>query len=70
MSAPAAARESDLAAKVWPEGEGGRPRVDLFLAMTPAGCFTDFRIDYGGASLWIHVITGRRVRDLLSQLGS
>ena len=29
--------------------------------MSVAGCFADFRVGYGGAASWAHVLAGRRV---------
>jgi F-box/leucine-rich repeat protein 10/11 len=29
--------------------------------MSPAGCFTDFHIDFGGSSVWYHVLSGYKV---------
>lgn len=29
--------------------------------MSVAGCYTDFHIDFGGTSVWYHIIRGRKV---------
>lgn len=29
--------------------------------MSPAGAFTDFHMDFGGSSVWYHVVSGRKV---------
>lgn len=29
--------------------------------MSPAGAFTDFHVDFGGSSVWYHVVSGRKV---------
>ena len=33
----------------------------LYALMSPAGSFTDFHIDFGGSSVWYHVVYGRKV---------
>jgi hypothetical protein len=38
-----------------------RPEVLLYALMSPAGCFTDFHVDFGGSSVWYHVVSGRKV---------
>lgn len=32
----------------------------LYGLMSPAGCYTDFHVDFGGSSVWYHVISGRK----------
>lgn len=32
----------------------------LYGLMSPAGCYTDFHVDFGGSSVWYHVVTGRK----------
>jgi hypothetical protein len=34
--------------------------VLLYALMSPAGCYTDFHIDFGGSSVWYHVVTGHK----------
>ena len=37
--------------------------------MSVAGCYTDFHIDFGGTSVWYHILHGEKVGGyLLSQL--
>ena len=38
-----------------------RPAVDKYCLMGIADCFTDFHIDFGGSSVWYHVIKGEKV---------
>ena len=35
-------------------------QVLLYGLMSPAGCYTDFHVDFGGSSVWYHVISGRK----------
>ncbi len=38
-----------------------RPELLLYALMSPAGAFTDFHVDFGGSSVWYHVVSGRKV---------
>jgi len=29
--------------------------------MSPAGSYTDFHIDFGGSSVWYHVVSGHKI---------
>ena len=35
-------------------------QVLLYGLMSPAGCYTDFHVDFGGSSIWYHVVKGRK----------
>lgn len=35
-------------------------QVLLYALMSPAGAYTDFHVDFGGSSVWYHVISGRK----------
>lgn len=39
----------------------GRPKVQKYCLMSAAGSFTDFHIDFGGTSVWYHLVKGRKV---------
>jgi len=43
-----------------------QPRVSMFLLMGMAQSYTDFHVDFGGSSVWYHVLRGQKVRRLLS----
>ena len=30
--------------------------------MSVKGCFTDFHVDFGGTSVWYHILHGEKVR--------
>ncbi len=32
-----------------------------YVLMSVAGCYTDFHIDFGGTSVWYHIIKGEKV---------
>ena len=37
------------------------PKVQKYCLMSVAGCYTDFHIDFGGTSVWYHIIRGKKV---------
>jgi F-box/leucine-rich repeat protein 10/11 len=48
----------------WPKAriEGGdHPRVQKYCLMSVAGSYTDFHIDFGGSSVWYHIVRGKKV---------
>ncbi|KAK9838013.1 hypothetical protein WJX74_009755 [Apatococcus lobatus] len=59
--APEAVRAIDLVDRAWPPNSGPRPEVLLYALMSPAGCFTDFHVDFGGSAVWYHVVSGSKV---------
>ncbi|XP_027874771.1 lysine (K)-specific demethylase 2Aa isoform X2 [Xiphophorus couchianus] len=37
------------------------PKVQKYCLMSVQGCYTDFHIDFGGTSVWYHILKGRKV---------
>lgn len=37
------------------------PKVQKYILMSVKGCYTDFHIDFGGTSVWYHIIKGHKV---------
>ncbi|KAL4224329.1 Lysine-specific demethylase 2A [Mactra antiquata] len=37
------------------------PKVQKYCLMSVAGCYTDFHIDFGGTSVWYHILHGEKV---------
>ncbi|KAL3084281.1 hypothetical protein niasHS_009769 [Heterodera schachtii] len=37
------------------------PKVQKYCLMSVANCFTDFHIDFGGSSVWYHVLKGEKI---------
>jgi F-box and leucine-rich repeat protein 10/11 len=37
------------------------PKVQKYVLMSVAGCYTDFHIDMGGSSVWYHIVKGEKV---------
>ena len=60
---PQIVRELDLQDSVWPEellAKGEYPRVQFYCLMSVADCFTDFHIDFGGSSVFYHILKGKK----------
>ncbi|XP_016119760.1 lysine-specific demethylase 2A-like, partial [Sinocyclocheilus grahami] len=39
------------------------PKVQKYCLMSVQGCYTDFHIDFGGTSVWYHILRGCKVRE-------
>ncbi|KAJ7543485.1 hypothetical protein O6H91_09G040100 [Diphasiastrum complanatum] len=61
ISAPSVVKQLDLVEKVWPRSQLPIPKVQLYAIMSVAGCYMDFHLDFGGSSVWYHVLSGRKV---------
>lgn len=59
--APAVVRELDLVARVWPAEQQPQPQVLLYALMSPQDAYTDFHVDFGGSSVWYHIVSGCKV---------
>lgn len=35
-----------------------------YVLMSVGGCYTDFHIDFGGTSVWYHIMRGKKVNEL------
>ena len=60
---PQIVRDLDLQDSVWPEellAKGEYPHVQFYCLMSVADCFTDFHIDFGGSSVFYHILKGRK----------
>lgn len=40
------------------------PKVQKYCLMSVKGCYTDFHIDFGGTSVWYHILRGSKVKKL------
>ncbi|KAJ1502863.1 Lysine-specific demethylase 7A [Coelomomyces lativittatus] len=61
---PRVVREMDMTDLVWPTArkeKGEFPFVQNYILMSVAGCYTDFHIDFGGSSVFYHVIKGQKI---------
>ena len=61
LCAPRVVREADLVARAWPATRQDCPAVQLYALASPAGCVTDWHLDFGGSSVWYSIISGSKV---------
>ncbi|GKZ38496.1 JmjC domain-containing histone demethylation protein 1 [Aspergillus brasiliensis] len=60
---PKVVRDLDLQDSVWPEEQkavGDCPKVQFYVLMSVADCYTDFHIDFGGSSVYYHILKGKK----------
>lgn len=60
---PEVVRDLDLQDAVWPEelkAIGDYPKVQFYCLMSVADCYTDFHIDFGGSSVFYHILKGKK----------
>ncbi|XP_060515940.1 histone lysine demethylase PHF8-like [Cylas formicarius] len=58
---PQIARQLDWANCIWPPNYEGRPQVQKYCLMSIKDSYTDFHIDFGGTSVWYHVLKGEKI---------
>lgn len=65
VEAPLIARSLDWVNTVWPrdlsEDIHVKPRVQKYCLMSVKDSYTDFHIDFGGTSVWYHVLRGEKI---------
>lgn len=74
VESPEVVRQVDWVDWVWPrhlkesQTEGTNsiddmkyPKVQKYCLMSVKGCYTDFHIDFGGTSVWYHILWGSKV---------
>ena len=60
---PKIVRDLDLQDAVWPAdlvAKGEFPKVQFYCLMSVADCYTDFHIDFGGSSVYYHILKGKK----------
>ncbi|KAL1953271.1 hypothetical protein VTO42DRAFT_3333 [Malbranchea cinnamomea] len=60
---PKIVRDLDLQDSVWPpelRAVGDYPKVQFYCLMSVADCYTDFHIDFGGSSVYYHILKGKK----------
>lgn len=60
---PKIVRDLDLQDAVWPQEESAKgvyPKVQFYCLMSVADAYTDFHIDFGGSSVYYHILKGRK----------
>lgn len=61
LQRPKVVRDMDLQDDVWPMDEKGKfPKVQFYCLMSVADSYTDFHIDFGGSSVYYHILKGRK----------
>lgn len=65
VEAPLIARSLDWVNTVWPrelpEDIHTKPRVQKYCLMSVKDSYTDFHIDFGGTSVWYHILRGEKI---------
>ncbi|KAF2670866.1 Clavaminate synthase-like protein, partial [Microthyrium microscopicum] len=61
LQRPDVVRKLDLQDAVWPATDLTRKAVKYYVLMSVADCYTDFHIDFGGSSVFYHVLKGKKV---------
>lgn len=75
VRAPTIVRQIDWVDAVWPKhlkeqqhestnaiDEMMYPKVQKYCLMSVKGCYTDFHVDFGGTSVWYHIVKGSKVK--------
>ncbi|KAK3669389.1 JmjC domain-containing histone demethylation protein 1 [Recurvomyces mirabilis] len=60
---PQIVRDIDLQDSVWPREErdkGKWPKVQYYCLMSVADSYTDFHVDFGGSSVYYHILKGKK----------
>ena len=60
LDVPSIVQQSDLVRNAWPAECLPRPKAELYALMSPASCYTDWHVDFGGSSVWYHIISGKK----------
>jgi F-box/leucine-rich repeat protein 10/11 len=59
VKSPQFVRDLDWIDQAWPD-ETTKPQTQYYCLTSTAGCYTDFHVDFGGTSVWYHVMTGQK----------
>ena len=57
---PKIVRDLDLQDRVWPGSDERRMSVAFYCLMSVADSYTDFHIDFGGSSVFYHILRGKK----------
>eukprot|EP00538_Stauroneis_constricta_P013055 CAMPEP_0119548762 /NCGR_PEP_ID=MMETSP1352-20130426/2602_1 /TAXON_ID=265584 /ORGANISM="Stauroneis constricta, Strain CCMP1120" /LENGTH=617 /DNA_ID=CAMNT_0007594115 /DNA_START=83 /DNA_END=1936 /DNA_ORIENTATION=- len=66
IASPQFVRELDWIDHAWPGFDERNeateyPNVQYYCLTSAGGCYTDFHIDFGGTSVWYHILQGKKV---------
>jgi Jumonji helical domain len=59
VKSPQFVRDLDWIDHAW-KSDDPRPQTQYYCLTSTAGCYTDFHVDFGGTSVWYHVLTGAK----------
>jgi F-box and leucine-rich repeat protein 10/11 len=59
LQRPKLVRDLDLQDAVWPPDQPAKA-VQFYCLMSVADCYTDFHIDFGGSSVYYHILKGKK----------
>lgn len=71
VRSPTFVRDIDWIDNAWPQSRKNLnqyPQVQYYCLTSTAGCYTDFHTDFGGTSVWYHVISGEKIFLLIPPL--
>ncbi|KAG2195813.1 hypothetical protein INT47_010023 [Mucor saturninus] len=60
ITRPKIVRDLDWIDQVWPATETEHPKVQLYCLMGTKDSYTDFHIDFGGSSVFYHILRGSK----------
>lgn len=60
ITRPGIVRQLDWMDQMWPDEEPEYPKVQLYCLMGTKDSYTDFHIDFGGSSVFYHVLRGSK----------
>ena len=60
VKSPKFVRDLDWIDHAWKSEQESRPQTQYYCLTSTAGCYTDFHVDFGGTSVWYHVLTGSK----------
>ncbi|CAM9348499.1 unnamed protein product [Ectocarpus sp. 8 AP-2014] len=63
VQSPQLVRDMDWLHRCWPADrlqEGQFPKVQYYCLMSQGGSYTDFHVDFGGTSVWYHILRGKK----------
>ncbi|CAM9881478.1 unnamed protein product [Ascophyllum nodosum] len=63
VRSPKLVRDMDWINRCWPDDRkrvGQFPKVQYYCLMSQGGSYTDFHVDFGGTSVWYHILQGKK----------
>lgn len=61
VEAPQITRRLDWVNHFWPPDCPGKPQVQKYCLLSVKDSYTDFHVDFGGTSVWYHVLRGEKI---------